>query len=286
MMTKCDQCRHVYIARPEPEVKAAPVRQVGGITIQPRRRDPPVPTSGAHEVLSDPSGEGRAQSFGRSLREEKIADRLRPLRDKTYFEILRVSPGSTDDQLRRAHAFLMQREAPAKTDPGFQAWKDLIDEAFHALSDRKFADKYARLVADSEMSPKANAQRKNLEVDPKVHRMTLAIAKNALGEASYLNEWARSLDPEREELIADGAFIKFRTAPAAERPAQAQQARRAIEPLTERRRADDRLLLYLVVLISATETIKKAKTVMARVSDNGHPLYEMAMKSLSYATRV
>jgi hypothetical protein len=116
--------------------------------------------------------------------------------------------------------------------------------------------------------------------------MTVAIARNMLGEASYLNEWARSLDPEREDLLADEAFIKYRAAPAAERAEQALKARQVIEPMAKRSRADVRLKLYVVIVISATETIKKAKTVMSEVTDKGHPLYETALKALSYSTRV
>ena len=277
LMTKCAKCRVAYIAKPPVEVKPAAVRQIGGLTVQPLSRG--ASTGGARKI--EASDEAAPRTLGRSLREEKIAERLRPFRDKTYYEILRAAPGSTEEQLRRAHAYLMQKEAPAKTDPGFQAWKDLLDEAFHALSDKKLAAKYARHVADSEMSVKARAQRKKLEVDPKVDRMMRAIAANVLGEASFLNEWARSLDPEREDLSADAAFIKYRTAPAGERAEHAQHARRLIEPMADRWGADVRLKLYLVMLVSATEGPKKAKALMSKVAAEGHPLYEMAIKTLS-----
>lgn len=280
VMTKCESCSHAFIVRPPKKAppSAAP-RKIGGLTIQPRSKVPP-------PAEAEPRRAEAPATLGGSLRAQKIAERLRLLRDKTYYQILRVAPGGPADQLGRAHQYMMQKEAPPKADPGFDAWKDLVDEAYSALSDRSFVAKYERLVRDSEMSPKARIKRKKLEVDPKVHRMTVALARNALGEATYLNEWALSLDPDRKDLAADRAFIEWRTAPAAQRSEKAERAKRVIAPLANRWFSDDRLKLYLVMLTSTTETIKKAKRIMKRVSDEGHPLYEPAKKTLSYKTKI
>ncbi|CAN0571551.1 unnamed protein product, partial [Laminaria digitata] len=72
--------------------------------------------------------------------------RVGPIAAQTYYQLLRVTPGTPPAQVERAYRFLLRRIEDEGEDPGWLATKGVLQEAFEILNDPERANRYTQLV--------------------------------------------------------------------------------------------------------------------------------------------
>ncbi|MBI4818563.1 MAG: hypothetical protein HY791_20010 [Deltaproteobacteria bacterium] len=193
---------------------------------------------------------------------------------KSYFEILRLTPAATAAQVDRAFKYL-SGALGSSSDPGSTALADLLSEAHAALLDPVRGAEYRSLAAKKD-NAKALKRRRELEADPKLERVTLAIAARKLGEASVLIEWAGKLHPERPDLAAHRVVLEFHLS---NDQTTADKAMGEVKRARSKRDTSE-LRLYHAWFAARARDRATAESLLAD-EDGTHPLYREAMDLLT-----
>lgn len=228
-----------------------PVRASSGVAPRPAR-----PTS---RVPLDHDGERAA-----------VLAKLSPLVGKSYYDLLRVRPSSTLDQIERAAKFL-GGDVDAAPDPGERAFFGLIAEAGALLRDPQLGPRYAQALERAELDPRARRELHLLEVEPKVERAVRRMGEGRTGEAEILLEWASRLDPSRSDLRIHREFLAFCRAEPARRAELARNLRPVIAAEALRNPEDPRLQLYFAAVVAELGDVSMARGALGHV-DPEHPL--------------
>jgi hypothetical protein len=207
-----------------------------------------------------------------------IAARLDPLLGKSYYDVLRIIPSSSKDQIERAYRFL-ERQLHDE-DPGVRAFRDLIAEAYAAITGPELGPRYRELAERSMKNARALQDRCALEAEPKIERASIAMAQGRTGEAAYLLGWAQELDALRRDLRAHRAFLAYARTPPDERRDVAKGLKAMIAHELTKAPADLRLQLYLAVAHAGLGETAEARAILARTEDRPHPLREVVQALL------
>lgn len=128
---------------------------------------------------------------------ETLQSRMKPFVGLSYYELLRVTPESDAAQCDRAYRFQLRRIEEGEDGPGKEAASALIREAYGLVSDPIRVSAYADAVRKG---ASGLAQRSAIEAEAKIGRAFRLLAEDRLAEVRFWLEWAKKLDPNREEL--------------------------------------------------------------------------------------
>ena len=203
-----------------------------------------------------------------------MEERLLPVMDKTYFQLLRVRPDTPPEQIERAYRFIVRRVEEEAEDPGWRATKDLLTEAYRVLGDPAAAEIYKSLVERSERSQMAQAERCALEAEPKVERAFSLMALGRTGEARYLLAWAAQLDPSRTDIGPLMAMAEHLGRSAQDRAAELVQFSTAFAPEITKNPHDWRIKLCQSVLLAESGDVRSSQAILRAAPDPHHPFVE------------
>ena len=160
-----------------------PVRQA---KVEPTLPPPPPPRPISSVEPSSPNPH--------DLEYTAVRDRLAPLRNQNYFQMLRVAPGTDASQLERAYRFWMRKLDDEPDDVAVRTLRELLTDAYDVLRDPDRGRRYTTQVAQSDVTAAADRERLAFEAEPKVERAFRAMAANRTGAATYLLSWAEKQD--------------------------------------------------------------------------------------------
>lgn len=146
---------------------------------------------------------------------DDVARALGAFAGKDYYDVLRVKPSTSLDQLERAYRFLI-REAGDQS-AARRAVLGLYSEAYETLSDPERGPKYRKVAEQARERPRALSARTSFEAARKTERAMALAAQGALAEASVLLEWASATDPQRKELRTMAAIVDWLAHPPRDR---------------------------------------------------------------------
>ena len=205
-----------------------------------------------------------------------VEERLAPLRNQSYFQLLRVTPETPPAQIERAYRFLVRRVDQEGDDPGWRASKDLLAEAYRVLRDPAHAKSYGELVERSERSRTARAERAALEAEPKVERALSVMALGRTGEARYLLAWAGELDPTRSDIGLLTAMAEHLGKRARKRSNRVSELLGVFSREVAKNPHDWRVKLCQAVLHAESGDARAAQALIQVSPDPHHPLAEYA----------
>lgn len=203
-----------------------------------------------------------------------VEERLRPVRDHTYFQLLRVTPDTPPEQLERAYRFLVRRVDDEGSDSGWRATKELLAEAHRALKNPAAARHYASLVERADQSPAADAERRALEAEPKVERALSRMALGCTGEARYLLEWAARLDPTRADIESLMAMADHLARADSFSTDELAELTRSFAREVTKNPHDWRVKLCHAVLLAESGDSRAAQAILQIVPKPSHPMVE------------
>ncbi len=208
----------------------------------------------------------------------RVAAVLGGLRDKNYFEVLRLTPTSSAEQIARSFRYFSQSGGD---DDGARALRDLAVEAHHMIVHHADAAKYREYVVKSKDKPRHVRDRLMMEVAPKIERAVSAMADGRTGEADYLLDWAAELDPSRRDLRLHRAFMSFCRADDSMRDAVAKALRPMIASEALKNREDARLQLYFAAVVAELGEVSMARGIHTHTRDHEQPLAQLVARILA-----
>jgi hypothetical protein len=161
--------------------------------------------------------------------------------------------------------------------------RDLIDEAYAALTHAELGPRYRDLAERSMKKARALQDRCAVEAEPKVERAAIAMAEGRTGEAAYLLGWAQELDALRRDLRAHRAFLAYCRTPPEERKSVAKGLKAMLAPEVEKAPDDLRLSMYLALVHAQLEEREQAREILARTKERPHALRRVVQDLLGPA---
>lgn len=238
----------------------------------------PAPVQAPEAPTQPPEATAHYRHVDHDTEKALVAAKLGPLRNKTYFEVLRVTPGSSAEQIERSYRFFSRSGDDA--DPGDRAFRAVATEARAMLIDSPDAVRYRDLVTKTKGKPKLIRDRFALEVAAKIDRAVQAMAEGHTGEADYLLDWAAELDPSRRDLRIHRAFMSFCKAEEPMRDAVAKALRPMIASEALKNREDGRLQLYFAAVVAELGEVDMASGIYTHTRDKDQPLAKLVARIL------
>lgn len=209
---------------------------------------------------------------------EEIRARLGQYEGKTYYQILRVAPGTDLGQIERAYRFLVRRPEGGEADASAaRALKGLFHEAFECLSDPERAKRYRALVERGETSKSAFREREVLETEAKVERAFRSMGEGRLANARALLEWAKRLSPMRTDIAVFLELLQHMEAPST-----ADVLSIATTLVGERQKSpeDPRIKLAYAYCLALDGEKGAARSIVDTVADLEHPMRKRVVSLL------
>lgn len=200
---------------------------------------------------------------------EDVARCLSPFENKSYYQILRVVPGTEPKQLERAYRFSLRQLEEQGPTPGALALRGLLDEAHAVLVEPDRERKYRAMLERSETSSSAKRDLQIGEAEPKVDRAMRALGASRLAEAHYLLRWAERLDPVRQDVQVYLELHRFEEDSA---KVDVPRLRAAVFAESKRRPSDPVLKLCMGLLFAREREFKTAKGVLDEARLPEHPM--------------
>ena len=119
-------------------------------------------------------------------------EKAKPLIGKNFYEILRITPSSSDEQIQRAVNFFSKNSKSEKLYERIVA--TLAKQASRILMDSNKSSEYRQAVMESKEMPKAMQQRIQFEIGSKLEAAFEAILHARTVEADFWLTWAAALD--------------------------------------------------------------------------------------------
>ncbi len=276
---------------PEPrragQARIAMSEEPGGLVIhrssgQPRHEPAP---SGEVPVVPRPGVGGpspSSSSSGPSVQPERheqdfvrLRERLGPMMEQTYFQVLRVAPRADAPSVERAYRGLMKRvDEHDEGDVVKRAIREVLLEAFSVLEDPEQHERYAAAVERAD----AGRERKRLEAEPKLERTLLLIGEGRFAEAAFLLFWAAALDPSRSELPPLFAVLELARAAPEQRAQAAQAADAALGPALASQPGARILRFVQALLLAHQREGRSARRMFTELGEAEHPLAARALE--------
>ena len=251
-------------SRPEPRLEPRS-GDAPGLKIQYRSTGvnaPPRPQSPHSPLVTPASAEQESE-------QERVNQRMSSFEGMSYFQVLRVTPGTDPKQLERAYRFMVRQLDESAQDASSIAQRGLIDEAYACLSDPEQEQRYRSLHERAELSSVARRDLGVLEAEPKVDRALRAIGDSRFAEANYLLRWAGRLDPVRGDVPI---FLELNRLGQRSPDADLPKLRAMAFTESKRKPEDRRLKLCMAMLFAHEREFKTAKGVLDEAMMPEHPL--------------
>jgi|GEM_PF-2385956 len=260
-----------------------PAAQTGGLVIHRRSGPAAAPSSppAAAPVSAPPPRAPAAAPVSKHDAElQSVRKRVGPIAAQTYYQLLRVTPGTPPAQVERAYRFLLRRIEDEGEDPGWLATKGVLQEAFEVLKEPERANRYTQLVERSEKSSKGMVERHAFEAEPKVDRALRAMAEGRTAEASFNLAWAERLDSTRTDVPVLMAVLDFMRASGPQRTSDARGLQAFLAQELARQPHDWRLKICQALVLSELSDMRGAQALLVECPEADHPMARLVRTRL------
>lgn len=259
-----------------------PAAQTGGLVIHRRSGPAATPPSApaAAPAAPPPRAAAAAPVSKHDAELQSVKKRVGPIAAQTYYQLLRVTPGTPPAQVERAYRFLLRRIEDEGEDPGWLATKGVLQEAFEVLKEPERANRYTQLVERSEKSSKGMVERHAFEAEPKVDRALRAMAEGRTAEASFMLGWAERLDSTRTDVPVLMSVLDFMRASGAQRTNDARGLQAFLAQELARQPHDWRLKICQALVLSELSDMRGAQALLVECPEADHPMARLVRTRL------
>ncbi|MEE2901239.1 MAG: DUF4388 domain-containing protein [Myxococcota bacterium] len=198
---------------------------------------------------ADPALESVSKAAVRLPEQDSSVEKAKPLLGKNFYEILRITPSSSDEQIQRAVKFFSKNSTSEKLYERIVA--ALAKQASRILMDSNKSSEYRQAVMESKEMPKAMQQRIQFEIGSKLEAAFEAILHARTVEADFWLTWAAALDPSRADLRVHRAFVSFQAASGEKKSHVANALREFLAEEVAKHPAAHIFQIYLAAVVAS-----------------------------------